>query len=259
MGGRGGSSGFSAGGSPNGRGGSLNGLLQQINNNQTVNGPQWMHQGDYTDENNPALMQYQQKEDDKTANFLAGTDNKIDLNDPAYADGYVYHDIPLNKLLLRLGVGKGATVLSDSDFDKYVQQSGQQVMYRGWSNKGAADRFVNTTHNHVGNGRYGDGYYFSPDKGTAKAYSGDGTVTKMALSPKARVISYSDLVSKMSQASSKLQNSLRKTGGGGSGRTFASNKGEAQYALKLGYNVIDVGGGYLYGITNDAFVVSKKY
>lgn len=256
MGGRGGSSGFSGG---TGRGGSLNGLLQQLNQNQTINGPQWMHQGNYTDENNPALIQYQQKEDDKTANFLAGTNNKINLNDPAYDDGYVYHDIPLNKLLLRLGVGKGATVLSDSDFDKYVQQSGQQVMYRGWSNKSAADRFVNTTHNHVGNGRYGDGYYFTPDKGTAKVYSGDGTVTKIALSPKARVISYRDLVSKMSQSSSKLQNALAKTGTGGSGRTYGSNKGEAQFALKLGYNVIDVGSGYLYGITNDAFVVSKKY
>lgn len=258
MGGRGGSSGITSGG-PNGRGGSLNGLLQQLGNNQSTNGPSWMYQGDYTDDNNPALIEYQQKEDDKTANFLAGTNKNIDLNDPAYADGYTYHDIPLNKLLLRLGVGKGATVLSDSDFDKYVQQSGQQVMYRGWSNKGAADRFVNTTNNHVGNGRYGDGYYFTPDQGTAKAYSGDGTVTRMALSPKARVISYADLQSKMMQASSKLQSSLRKTGTGGSGRTYGSNVGEAQFALKLGYNVIDVGGGYLYGVTNDAFVVSRKY
>lgn len=258
MGGRGGSSGITSGG-PSGRGGSLNSLLQQLGSNQSTNGPSWMYQGDYTDDNNPALVQYQQKEDDKTANFLAGTNKNIDPNDPAYADGYTYHDIPLNKLLLRLGVGKGATVLSDSDFDKYVQQSGQQVMYRGWSNKGAADRFVNTTHNHVGNGRYGDGYYFTPDQGTAKVYSGDGTVTRMALSPKARVISYTDLQSKMMQASSKLQSSLRKAGTGGSGRTYGANVGEAQFALKLGYNVIDVGGGYLYGVTNDAFVVSKKY
>ncbi len=255
MGGRGSASGLA----PSGRNISLKGLIQQINNNQSTNGPQWMYQGDYTDDNNPALIQYQQKDDDKTANFLAGTDKNVDLNSSAYADGYGYHDIPLNKLLLRLGVGKGATVLSDADFNKYVQQSGQTVMYRGWSNKGSADRFVNAQNNHVGNGRYGDGYYFTPDKHVANMYSGNGTVTKMALSPKARVISYQDLLSKMSQASGKLQRSLYKAGTGGSGRTYGSNRGEAQYALKLGYNVIDVGGGYLYGITNDAFVVSKNY
>lgn len=257
MGGRGSKSGFVTG--SNARAGSLNGLLQQINNNQFMNGPRWMYQGDYTDDDNPLLKEYQGKEEEKTANFLAGTDRKVDLSDPVYADGYGYHDIPLNKLLLRLKVGKGATVLSDADFDQYIQRSGQQVMYRGWSGRAAAERFINTTNNHVGNGRYGDGIYFTPDRVTAKIYSGDGTVTRMALSPKARIISYSDLLSRMRSANSKLQSSLRKAGTGGSGRTYGSNVGEAQYALKLGYNVIDVGSGYLVGITNDAFVVSRKY
>lgn len=81
---------------------------------------------------------------------------------------------------------------------------------------------------------------------------------KIALSPTARVISYNQLQNMMQQANPKLQASLRHAGTGGSGRTYQPNVGEAQYALKLGYNVVDVGGGYLFGITADAFVVSKK-
>ena len=81
MGGRGGSSSITSGG-PNGRSGSLNSLLQQLGSNQSTNGSSWMYQGDYTDDNNPTLIEYQQKEDDKTANFLAGTNKNIDLNDP---------------------------------------------------------------------------------------------------------------------------------------------------------------------------------
>lgn len=50
MGGRGSVSGLA----PSGRNISLKGLMQQISNNQSTNGPQWMYQGDYTDDNNPA-------------------------------------------------------------------------------------------------------------------------------------------------------------------------------------------------------------
>lgn len=85
--------------------------------------------GDYTDGGNPALIKFQGQEDDKTANFLASTERDIDLNDPQYADGFAYYNIPLNKTLLRLGVTKGPTVLSDTDFDTYVQQTGAQVFY----------------------------------------------------------------------------------------------------------------------------------
>ena len=254
MGGRGSSSGMSSGGI------GLRGLLKQHDANQKANGQNYNTNGDYTDGNNPNLIKYQGQEDDKTANFLAGTDRGVDLNDPQYDDGYGYHDIPLNKLLLRMGITKGPTVLSESDFNQYVQQTGMDVMYRGWSGSAAIDRFMNATHNHVGNGRYGDGYYFTPDKSTARSFAalGSGNITRMALSPNARVISLSDLHSKMQAASGKLQSALYKAGTGGSGRTFGSNSGEAQMALKLGYNVIDVGTGYYLAITADALVVSKK-
>lgn len=250
--------GASSGIVPTGRG--LAGLLQQHQANVQAQGVNYQNTGDYTDNNNPNLLKYQQQTDDKTANFLAGTDRNVDLNDPQYADGYTYHDLPLNKLLLRLGITGGPQVLSESDFNSYVQQTGATVVYRGWSGSAAVDRFMNATHNHVGNGIAGDGYYFSPNLSTAQRYAGygSGNITKMALSPSARVISWTDLQNKMAGASSKLQGALRKAGTRGSGRTYGSNSGEAQMALKLGYNAIDMGGGYYVGITADAFVVSRK-
>lgn len=217
-------------------------------------------QGGYTDENNPNLVKYQNQTPDKVANFLAGTDRNVDLNnDPQYQDGYEYHDLPLNRLLARLGINKGATVLSDKEFDRYCQQTGQQTMYRGWSSQQSAERFMNTKNNHVGNGRLGDGYYFSPDKSTAQTFAGwnGGKVMKVALSPKANVINLGTLRSMMAQEPARLQSALRKAGTGGSGRTFGSNKGEAQYALMKGYNVVE-SGGYMYAITNDALVVSTR-
>ena len=252
MGGRGASSGLIR------RTGKVGSLLQTIQSNQVQNGPNWQQQGDYNNGGNPALIKYQGQDDDKTANFLASTERNVDLNDSQYADGYVYHDIPRNKLLLRLGVKGGPQMLSEADFNAYVRQTGQEVVYRGWSGQSSADRFVNAPNNHVGNGRYGDGYYYTPDLHTAKVY-GNGVVTKMTLSPSARIISYSDLQSRIAQMSPKLQSALRHTGTGGSGRTFSPNVGEAQAALKLGYNVIDVGGGYRYAVTADALIVSKKY
>ena len=80
----------------------------------------------------------------------------------------------------------------------------------------------------------------------------------MILNPaKARAIDLSTLQTMMRQASPKLQSSLRKAGTGGNGRTFNSNRGEMQYALKMGYNVI-VNGNYVVAGTADAFIVSKK-
>ncbi|MBR3561915.1 MAG: hypothetical protein IKN81_10410 [Oscillospiraceae bacterium] len=252
MGGRGASSGLTSN-SP-----TVTRLLQTVQSNQAQSGPGWQQKGDYDNGGNPALLKYQQQDDDKTADFLAGTERNIDLNDPQYADGYVYHDIPLNKLLLRLGVKGGPKVVSEADFNAYVRQTGEQVVYRGWSGgQSSAERFMNAQNNHVGNGRYGDGYYYTPDLRTAKAF-GNGVITKMAIAPTARVISYQDLRSRMAQMSPKLQSALRYTGTGGTGRTFSPNVGEAQAALKLGYNAIDVGGGYRYAVTADALIVSKK-
>lgn len=264
MGGRGSKSGLSAGGAYGGYG-SLQGLIQAVGNGTDlyydVNTDPSQH-GDWNDDGNPQVAKYQAQEDDKTANFLAGTERNVDLNDPQYADGYVYYDLPLNRLLLRLGVTGRPVVLDDNDFNTLVQQTGAQVVYRGWRSKAAITRFMNATHNHVGNGLMGDGYYFSPNLSTASDYSsngyGHGEITKMILNPaKARAIDLSTLQTMMRQASPKLQSSLQKTGTGGSGRTYGTNSGEMQYALKMGYNVI-VNYDYVVAGTADAFIVSKK-
>ena len=266
MGGRGASSGSTGGGGGNYGGfGSFMGLVGAANDSsQNLSWiPSLSTKGDYTDGNNPALVKFQGQEDDKTARFLSQTDKTVDLNnDPQYNDGYSYHDIPLNRLLAKLGINKGPTVLSEQQFNQYVQQTGQQTMYRGWSSSASAQRFLNTTNNHVGNGVMGDGYYFSPDKSTAINYSGsmrtgNGEIMKVALSPNARVVDLSTVRAAIAAASPKLQGSLSKAGHYGSGRTYGGNGGEAQMALKMGYNVIQ-SGSYLVAITNDALVVSKK-
>lgn len=245
--------------------GSLQGLINAVGNGtnlyyDTNTDPN--KRGTWDDDGNAAVAKYQSQEDDKTANFLAGTDRNVDLNDSQYADGYAYHDLPLNRLLLRLGVNGRPIVLNDKDFKSLVNQTGAQVVYRGWSGPAAVDRFMNATHNHVGNGVMGDGYYFSPDLNVAATYSthgmGRGEITQMVLNPaKARAIDLSTLRTMMGKSSPKLQKSLYKAGHSGSGRTYGSNGGEMQYALKMGYNVI-VSGNYVVGGTADAFIVSKK-
>lgn len=264
MGGRGGKSGLSAGGGFGGFG-SLQGLISAVGNGMSLDydvNTDPTKRGDWNDDGNPQIVKYQGQEDDKTARFLASTDRTVDLSDPQYADGYDYHDLPLNRLLLRTGVVGQPIVLDDNDFQALVSQTGAQVVYRGWSGKAAVDRFMNATHNHVGNGVMGDGYYFSPDRTVAATYSthgyGHGEITKMVLNPlKAKAIELTTLQTMMRQASPTLQRSLQKAGTMGSGRTYGSNSGEMQYALKMGYNVI-VSGDYVVGGTADAFIVSKK-
>ena len=113
-------------------------LVQAWGDAAVSGGANWQHNGDYNDNNNPALVKYQGQEDDKTASFLHGTDTNVNFAD--YADGYQFYNLPLNKLLLRLGIKGKPVALSDADFDAYVQQTGQQVYYRGWSGKASAQR-----------------------------------------------------------------------------------------------------------------------
>ncbi len=215
--------------------------------------------GDYDGGGNPDLIKYQGQTDDKTANFLAKTDKTFDLqqyqqqtNDP-----WAFYDNPMQKLVSSMGLNAPPTVLSESDFRKYVAQTGATVLWRGWSGQNAVDRFKQSPNTHIGNGINGDGIYLAPDKGTAKGYGWTGT--KMALSPQARVISVDKVNAEIAKASPKLQRSLRKAGGYGAGgtRTYGSNDGQAQMALKMGYNVIDAGWAVI-PLTRDAVVISDK-
>ena len=260
MGGRGASS--SAGGSS----GSLRALLKS-NGGNIANNPSSQFgsslqltpdqmKGDYTDNGNPELLKWQGQTDDKSANFLAKVDRTTDLQQiqQATGDKWAFYDNPQQKLVETMGLNGQATVLSESDFNKYVKQTGATVLYRGWSGQDAVDRFKKSPNNHIGNGINGDGYYFATDKSTAKSYGGTGT--KVALSPNARVISLADVNKAISNASPKLKSALQKAGRGGT-RTYGANHGQAQMALKMGYNTIDAGWAVI-TLTRDAVVMSDK-
>ena len=213
-------------------------------------------QNDYTDNGNPALIKWQGQEESKASRFLAKVDNTTDLAtiQASTNDNWQFYDNPQQKLILNMGLNKPATILSEKDFNNYVQQTGATVLYRGWSGQNAIDRFKNSQNSHIGNGRKGDGYYFSSDKGTAMSYGGKGT--KAALSPNARVVSLDKVNQAISNSSSEFQSALRKAGSNGT-RSYGSNKGQAQMALKMGYNAIDAGWAIV-ALTRDAIVMSNK-
>ena len=214
--------------------------------------------GDYDDNGNPALVKYQGQEDDKTARFLAKVWHDTDLS--AEDDGYGFYDNSYQKLVLSLGLNKPPTVLSETDFNTYVTQTGAQVFYRGWGSRNSADRLINASKTHTGTGIYGDGIYMTTNKGTASSY-GSAAVTKMALSPAARTVNLSTVRARIQRSSQALQTGLQRAGSVGQ-RSYGFNVGEAQMALKMGYNVVRIdtyGGTYYYALTRDALVVSSKY
>lgn len=218
-----------------------------------------MSKGDYDGNGNQDLIKYQQQSDDKTGSFLSSVWKNTDFAN--YQDGYTYRDNSLQKLVLRLGLNDAPTVLSDKDFKDYVSRTGAPVLYRGFQRTEAMDRTESAKYNHVGNGIYGDGHYMSTSKATAQTYGGGaGLNMQMALSPNARVVNLSEVRRAIQNASQNLQRSLSYSGSQGS-RSYGGNNGEAQMALKMGYNVVHVdtyGGDYYYAITRDALVINKK-
>ena len=267
MGGRGSSSGGGGGGG--GGSVSLNRLLAQFNKDNkgasntgtnqygsTLNLAPYQKNGDYDGNGNPNLIKWQGQTDDKSASFLAKVDKTTNLNQIQQQtnDPYSFHNLPFQRFVSNVGLNAQTQVLSESDFRKYVKQTGATVIYRGWSGQNSVDRFKNSPNSHVGNGINGDGYYWSSSKGTARSYGYVGS--KGALSPSARVVSLSDVNKAISKSSTKLQSSLRKAGSLGQ-RTYGPNDGQAQMALKMGYNVIDAGWAVI-PLTRDAVVVSAK-
>jgi hypothetical protein len=262
MGGRGASSSGGGGGASTirqynklgGGGGTINGTPGQYDSKLSL--APFQTKGDYTDNNNPELLKLQGQTDDKTANFLAKTWKERDFNSVQQQTGdqWSFYDNPMQATVLALDLNKPATVLSESDFNNYVQKTNSTVLYRGWSGQNAVDRFNNSPNSHIGNGINGDGYYFSASKSTAQGYGGTGM--KAALSPNARVVSLNDLNWEMRKNSPRLKKSLAKAGSAGT-RTFGPNNGQAQMALKMGYNTIDAGWAVI-PLTRDAVVVSVQ-
>lgn len=239
-------------------------MVVGINSNQTIKNASTnaAQNGGWDDDGNPALVKFQGQEDDKTARFLAKVEGTTDYS--KYNDGYGFRDNPYQKLVLQLGLNKPPTVVSDAQFNAIAKQTGAEVFYRGWSSESTADRFMQAQYTHTGTGIYGDGLYFANNIGTAAAYGigkGKNAITKMMLSPNARVVDYNALVNSMPSGTTQLGKALRHTGTRGS-RSYNGNSGESQWALKMGYNVIKVDAGfgepYYVGLTRDAFIVSKK-
>lgn len=182
------------------------------------------------------------------------------LLDPKNQDRYGgYHNNPWQAQVLKMGLNDKATPLNKKDFNAYCKATGQTPMYRGWGSASSKERFENSKFSHMGTGVYGDGLYFasgSNAKGIANTYGFGGT-SVLALSPTARRIKLSELHSKMPHGG--IHKGTKLAGSAGS-RSYGRNSAEAQWALKLGYNVIDVdsmGGTYHYAITRDALVYMK--
>lgn len=214
--------------------------------------------GDYDGGGNPNLIAWQQMDDADVGHYLHEISANTSL-DQQPNDNWAYHDNPYQKFVVANGLNNPPTVLSDADFDNYLKSTGQTAFYRGTSGASAIDRFKNSPNNHVGNGIYGDGHYCTlpGDIATARNYKGSGnSIMRMALSPNARVVDLSTVQNNISSMSGKAQRALKKAGSEGP-RTFGSNMGEAQAALKMGYNVIRTGWSYVV-LTRDAVVVSDK-
>ena len=216
----------------------------------------YQKQGDWTDDNNPNVVKWQGQTDDKSANYLAKIDKTTDLS--AYQqktnDPYSFYDNPYQKMVVNMGLNKMPTTLSTKDFNAYVKATGATVLYRGVSGDDAYTRFMTSPNSHVGNGINGDGYYFAPDIYTAKNYGGTGI--KAALSPNARVISVDAVKAAIRGTTGKFNAALHYAGSKGT-RTFGANIGDAQMAIKMGYNVIDAGWAVI-PLTRDAVVVQNR-
>jgi hypothetical protein len=264
MGGRGSNSSGNGGGGGFGGFGSLQSLIQGMQQATKANTGAGKGSGinsfnagegsstpDYTANNNPALMKWQSQNDDqKVANYLAKLGKQATPGQDA--EGYTYHQSPFQNMVIDQNLNAPVfATLNSSDFAKYCQQNGLTPFYRGWSGKSSRDRFENATASHTGTGIYGEGYYFG-DKATARGY---GSVTTVAaLSPQARVVDLDVVRKQINAQSARTKAAFNKSGHTNS--RFGDNSGEAQMALKMGYNVIRTDWSYVV-LTRDAVVIQK--
>ena len=207
--------------------------------------------GDFTDNNNPALLKWQNQNDDtKVARYLAKLGKQ---QTPAQdAEGYSYHQSAFQNMVIDQNLNAGVYAkLNAADFNRYVGANGLTPIYRGWSGGAASrDRFENAAASHTGTGMYGEGFYFG-DRSTASSYG--STMTVAALSPNARVVDLDVVRSQI--ARSRASGSFNRNGATATSH-YGNNQGEAQMALKMGYNVIRTDWSYVV-LTRDAVVIKK--
>ena len=237
--------------------GSLTGLISAMQQSQAsstgyVGG---FHAGegnntpDYNNYGNPATVKYQSQTDPaKTGRYLARLGKQAT---PAQdAEGYGYYQSAFQNMVIDQNLNAPVYAkLGRNEFAKYCQQNGLEPIYRGWSGDASKARFENAAASHTGAGMYGEGFYFG-DKQTASNYG--STMTQAALSPMARVVDLSTVRDAIAKSGYSTQ--LAYSGKTSSG--FGNNQGEAQMALKMGYNVIRTGWSYVV-LTRDAVVIRK--
>ena len=262
MGGRGGKSGLSAGGGYGGFG-SLQALIKAMQQATAASAGQAQNQSgfhagegsstpDYTNDNNPALLKWQnQTDDNKVAAYLAKLGKAATPGQDA--EGIPYHQSPFQNMVIDQNLNAPVFAkLSDADFAKYCQQNGLTPIYRGWTGgTSSQQRFESAKASHTGTGMYGEGFYFG-SQGTAGSYGGVTTVA--ALSPKARVVDLATVQSALSKLPPRVRSAFKYSGATNS--NFQNNSGEAQMALKMGYNVIRTSWSYVV-LTRDAVVIKK--
>lgn len=212
----------------------------------------------YTNNDNQQLLKWQEADEQKATRFLGRIHNKVDLDD--YTDKHPFYDFDMQKFTLSVGLNDKPRIMKDADFEQMVRDNNLQTLYRGDSGQDAVDRLLDDNYYHPGTGYYGDGMYFSEDESVANKYAydkggTDGRYTKFVLSPDAHVIQYSDLVSRMNaHYGTRYYDALSRAGQ----TSYLSNDGEALYALKLGYNVIEIHRGKHVALTRDALIFSDK-
>lgn len=261
MGGRGAGAGIGAGGGTQPQANTTAfggfGTLQNLQNAiQNMPQPQTNPvKGDYDGNGNPELIKWQQQTDnDKAARFLSGLSKRTEVIDNLKTnEKWGFYNNPMQKMILKMGLNDKPTVLSKKDFDALAAKTGAEVLSRGWSSDDSRERFTESAFTHIGTGRYGDGLYFGSAT-TASSYG--SSMSKVMLSPKARVIDVQTLRSMMPKTGD-LAASLRYSGTTGDRQYYNDVGGESQWALKLGYNVIDAGWCKCV-LTRDALIVRGK-
>lgn len=214
----------------------------------------------FDDNGNPNVQKWQGQDDEtKAMRYLSRIHNNTNYDD--YPDSYEFYEGDYQKFSLSLGMNDKPQVVSDAQFDQMVKQNNLQVLYRGEAGQTQTDRFMTSDYSHTGVGSYGDGFYFSDQEHVANNYAwtkggSNGRIERMALAPTARIITYSALMKEYNKLSPQMQRILYKQGH--SANSPYKNDGEAQLALKLGYNVVTMGDGYHYALTRNAFIVSDK-
>lgn len=292
MGGRGASAGLRGGGGGGGGLGAMFGNAGQPQQQPPQNQPQQQqpkrgqkvsdhdliaeYSPGFDDNGNPQVTKWQQQADEnKAARFLSKVNDDytyrngkfVDSNGNVISDKYGFYDGEYQKFTMALGLNAKPQVMDDKAFDAMVAKNNLQLLYRGESGQNAADRFYDADISHTGVGNYGDGSYFSTRKSDAigyaqekSHYSGTGKVETMVLSPTAHAIKYSELHKIYNSLSPRLRSALDKAGSSAYNSGYG-NKGEAQLALRLGYNVVacdDWGRTYCYALDRSAFIVRRS-